>query len=110
MKNCKARIQAKGFLVVWLLMPFAVWAGDVRPAWFEVIEAEGMHLRGDWRVIKGQEGYFPSAPNGWSADRIRGGLDAARPVFSGAGFMVTHRWSASWCPRSPYRAYTRSIQ
>ena len=80
MKNCKARIQATGFLVLWFLMPFAVWAGDVRPAWFEVIEAEGMHLRGDWRVIKGQEGYFPSAPNGWSADRIRGGLDAAVAV------------------------------
>ena len=48
--------------------------------WFSVIEAEEMALRGDWKVIKGQEGYSPAAPNNWSANRIRGGESAAEAV------------------------------
>ena len=50
----------------------------VAPAgWHAVVEAESMELQGDWRVIKGQEGYSPAAPNNWSANRIRGGESAA---------------------------------
>lgn len=44
--------------------------------WFAVVEAEDMSLTGDWKIVKGQEGYFPAAPNCWSANRIRGGSDA----------------------------------
>lgn len=66
--------------LVWTALSSVVARGDGATPWYAVVEAEDMHLQGDWSVIKGQEGYFPSAPNGWSGNRIRGGLDATEAV------------------------------
>jgi hypothetical protein len=55
-------------------------AAETPPApWVKIVEAEAMTLQGDWKVVKGQEGYFPAAPNNWSANRIRGG-ESANPA------------------------------
>ncbi len=82
MKNLLTKIRIGWILAcvaAYVVVP-ASWgqaarAVDAEP-WYRVVEAEAMTLQGDWQVIKGQEGYFPSAPNNWSADRLRGGATA----------------------------------
>ena len=65
-------------LAFWCLsLPLARAAATADKPWHAVVEAEDMELQGDWKVIKGQEGYSPAAPNIWSANRLRGGASAA---------------------------------
>ena len=73
-------------LVFGIALACSLGAGETRAnalevasndSWYRVIEAEQMDVQGDWKVIKGHEGYTPGAPNIWSANRLRGGASEA---------------------------------
>ena len=81
----------------------SVMAADGQKPWFTVLEAENMSLQGDWKVVKGAEGYFPSAPNCWSADRIRGSNDQTPATASAEVNVPADGQYAVWVRyESPY--------
>ncbi len=81
MQLCRRSLRAACLLTMGCLsIPSSPAETATNAPWYAVIEAEAMELQGDWRDVRGQEGYFPAAPNSWSGNRVRGGAsaDAAR--------------------------------
>jgi len=51
-----------------------------REPFYAIVEAEEMDLKGDWKIVQGNEGYCPAYPNNWSGNRIRGGAGPEEAV------------------------------
>lgn len=89
--------------ILFALQQAALPADTPAQPWHAVIEAEDMRLEGDWRVIKGQEGYFPAAPNCWSANRLRGSKEATAAVATTKVLIPADGRYAVWVRyESPY--------